>query len=108
MKIHYLINDEEADNVRELAKSVGLDQLNYDKEYSIYKTAVLQPFYPLEEPLFTGRGNILLIGMNNFVWIHIANFNNWFKTSPISSCEKQKDVFIIKTANSIYELREFK
>jgi len=107
MKIHPAINDEQVDEIMEIARSKGLDIIDYDKFYNVYKIGCkFGNLYKKKEPRAAGK--IMLIGLQKNVWIYIQSMSSWFKTSPIITCKKDKDSIIIETMNSLYQLEEQK
>jgi hypothetical protein len=106
MKVHSKINDEDADIIKSIAHTKGLAEIDYEKCYRLYKIGSKGSSIEAFEPKYVAHGEVSLIGLSKFVWIHIANLTSWFKTSPIIHCKKQEDGFIIETENSFYKLKE--
>lgn len=86
-----------------VAKTMGLDQIDFDNEYKIEKTGAKNesPFMPEK---FTRVGDPVICSDGEFVWLALLRGFSWFKTSPIVSFKKDGDKFLIETENSYYEL----
>ncbi len=104
MKIHSGLNDKIMDLVKEQAIALGLDAIDYESYYKLYKLGTKSNYY--EEPVFTARGYVSLIGSERHVALYIQGLRDWFRTSSIVSCEKKGKDVIIQTANSMYMLSE--
>jgi hypothetical protein len=104
MKMHSGLNDKTMDLVKEQAIALGLDAIDYESYYKLYKIGTKSNFY--EEPVFTVKGHVSLIGSEKHVALYIQGLRDWFRTSSIVSCEKKGKDIIIQTANSIYKLSE--
>jgi len=111
IKIHPGLNDEQRIMVKKVAASKGLLEIRSDKSYRLYKLgdrAAGGALIKLEERQYRAHGEVLLLGLNLQVWLYVRGLRDWFKTSPIISCTKDKSKFIIETMNSFYELEEEK
>ena len=109
MKIHRHINDSQADVIREMAISIGLDAIDYKKMHRLYKIASKDSYsfaIELKEKRLSGKGDIQLLGSGKYVWLYMEDGLTWFKTSPIISCKSTGSGFILETENSFYELVE--
>jgi hypothetical protein len=105
IKIHASIDDKTADLMTEFATAVGLDSLDYDANYRMYKIgSKIDNDISLSEKRFVASGFIRLVGGVNHVSVYISSVREWFRTSPIVSCKKKNDKVIIETRNSFYEL----
>jgi hypothetical protein len=105
MKVHRLIQDGLDDKIKNQAVEVGLDQLDFDKIYRLYKVGSKHSFNIVEVKC-VGQGEIRLTGSENHVSLFISSLREWFRTSPVLSCQYNKDKYTIETANSFYELVE--
>lgn len=105
MKVHRLIQDGLDDKIKQFAVEVGLDQLDFDKTYRLYKVGSKHSFN-IVEVRCVGRGEIRLTGSDKHVSLFISDLREWFRTSPVLSCQINADKYIIETANSFYELVE--
>ena len=88
------------------AKKVGLDKVDFTKNYVLSKTGAKKESshgYPNE--MEAARGQVQVIGNEDYVWILVSDHSYWFKTSPILSVRKVKDKYKIETENSFYELK---
>jgi hypothetical protein len=105
MKVHSGLNDKIMDLVKEQAIALGLDAIDYESYYRLYKLGTKSNYY--EEPVLTIKGYVSLIGSERHVALYIQGHRDWFRTSSIVSCEKSGEDIIIQTANSIYKLSEY-
>lgn len=100
MKVHKLIRDGIDDIIKEKATKVGLDQLDFDKNYRLYKVR------NNAELICVGQGKIRLTGSEKHVSIHICSLREWFRTCSVLSCKYNNDRYTIETGNTVYELVE--
>jgi hypothetical protein len=108
MKITKNLNDEVADIVKEIALAKGLDKLDYNKRYNLYKVGskLKSNAINIQEEARVFEGSIQLTGSENSVCLLVTRLRDWFRTSPIIACTKGRMGFIIETENSFYELKE--
>lgn len=108
MKIHKVIDDSTADLIKELALTKGLDVINFESPYRLYKVGskIDKDIIEMMERRRVGQGFIQLVGSSNHVAIYITGLREWFRTSPVLSCKKKDACIIIETNNSFYELVE--
>lgn len=108
IKVHNVIDDKTSDIIKELAVSKGLDVINFDSMYRMYKVGEKNNSSTIEaiEKRCVGRGKLVIVGNEEFVSLYISGIREWFKTSPIVSCNKKEKSIIIETWNSFYELKE--
>ncbi len=105
MKVHRLVKDGIDENIKKRATEVGLNQLDFDKTYRLYKVGSKHSFNIVDVKC-VGAGEIRLTGSENHVSLFISSLREWFRTSPVLSCQYNKDKYTIETANSFYELVE--
>lgn len=108
MKIHKVIDDSTADIIRQIALTKGLDAINFESCYRLYKVGekVDKDVIEMIERRYVGQGSIQLVGSCNHVSVYIAGLREWFRTSEVLSCKKKDACIIIETKNSFYELVE--
>jgi hypothetical protein len=108
IKVHRAVDDATSDIVKEIAISKGLDIINFNNQYRMYKVGEKNNSSTIEvlEKRCVGQGELLLVGGDEFVSLYISGLREWFRTSPIISCNKKGDSIIIETWNSFYELKE--
>ena len=104
MKVHSGLNDKIMDLVKEQAIALGLDAIDYESYYRLYKLGTKSNYY--EEPVLTIKGYVSLIGSERHVALYVQGLKDWFRTSNIVSFEKKGKDIIIQTANSVYKLSE--
>lgn len=105
MKVHKLIKDGIDENIKKRAIEVGLNQLDFNKTYRLYKVGSKHSFNIVDVKC-VGAGEIRLMGSDHHVTLFISGLREWYRTSPIFSCQLGKDKYIIETVNSYYELVE--
>lgn len=105
MKVHKLVPDGIDDKIKELAVQAKLDQLDFDKIYRLYKVGSKHN-YNIVDVKCVGQGEIRLTGSEKYVSLFISSLREWFRTSPVLSCQNNGNKYIIETANSFYELVE--
>jgi hypothetical protein len=105
VKVHKLIKDGIDENIKKRAIEVGLNQLDFDKTYRLYKVGSKHSFNIVDVKC-VGAGEIRLMGSDHHVTLFISGLREWYRTSPIFSCQLGKDKYIIETVNSYYELVE--
>jgi hypothetical protein len=109
IKVHSAIDDATSDAIKQVASAKGLDKINYNNCYRMYKVGNKNSeSIEVIEKKCVGAGEIRLIGNEEFVSLYISGLREWFRTSPIISCNKKKNSIIIETMNSFYELKEEK
>lgn len=110
MKVHSMVNDKIADTIKDIAQAKGLGDINYDSYYFMYKIGqkISKDVIEMQVKTYVGNGCVCLIGNESLVALYLSNLQEWFKTSPVVSCKKNNDTFIIETENSFYELKERK
>jgi hypothetical protein len=108
MKVHHSLSDGQQDIVLERAKLLELDLIDYDSTYRVYKIASKNSSnIDLNETRCIARGSILLTGTKEYVCLFVHGMREWYRTSPIVTCNKKGGkAIIIETANSFYELVE--
>lgn len=108
MKIHKVIDDSTADLIKELALTKGLDVINFESPYRLYKVGskIDDDIIEMMERRCVGSGFIQLVGTPTHVSVYVAGLREWFRTSPVLSCKKKDACIIIETNNSFYELVE--
>jgi hypothetical protein len=92
--------------VKKLAKEVGLDCIDYNINYRIFKTSSKNDStHSIEKTEVCEPGKIQLIGQLDSVWISTIGISSWFKTSPVINCYKLNSNNIrVETFNSFYIL----
>lgn len=107
IRIHASIDDKTADTMTDIASTIGLDAIDYNANYRMYKIgSKYNGDITLAEKLYVGSGFIRLVGTVNHVALMISSIRDWFRTSPVVSCTKKNNVLILETKNSFYELVE--
>jgi hypothetical protein len=98
--------------IKRVATLLGLNQIDFDETYSLYKLGAKNASrlgYP-DKMLAMRAGGVAIVGVveeeKTHVWIVVESLRDWFKTSPIVSCKKDGENFLIETENSYYELRK--
>ena len=112
IKVHPLA-EKHKDDIVYVAEMIGLDAIDYDKPYSLFKTRAKTASsvgYP-DKMLALKFGYFCLTGTVDkatgeiLVWLAGESFSEWFVTSPILSCVKIGKKYVIETRNSYYELK---
>lgn len=110
MKIHHTIEKalpELIPIIKKNAKKLGLDKLDYDTRYTLFKlSAKKKSSVGLPDNFLVDSGFVFLIGNESFTSIYLSGLMTWFKTSPIIAFKKSKKGYAFETENSFYELRE--
>lgn len=108
MKVHRALDDATSDIIKEIAVTKGLDVINFDNVYRMYKIGEKNDSSTIEilEKRCVGQGELVLVGNKEFVSLYITSLREWFKTSPVISCNKKGNSIIVETWNSFYELKE--
>lgn len=108
IKIHRAIDDATSDVIKEIAITKGLDIINFNSLHRLYKIGEKNNSSTIEilEKKCVGQGELSLVGNEEFVSLYITSLREWFRTSPIVSCNKKGDSIIVETFNSFYELKE--
>lgn len=107
IRVHASINDKTADIMTDIASTIGLDAIDYNANYRMYKIGSKHnQEIALTEKLYVGSGFIRLVGSVNHVALMISSIRDWFRTSSVVSCTKKNNVLILETKNSFYELVE--
>jgi len=101
MKFHPLSEKYEKE-IRENAKKVGLDKIDFDKRYYVTKIKSKSSGRELDE--FKIRGEPCLLGNEDFLKLYFNSISEWFMTSLVVSTEKDGDNYIVETENSTYLL----
>lgn len=107
MKAHPNLTDKEQDVVLERSKALELQLINYDSPYRIYKLGSKNGGdIELNQTKCVGRGYVLLTGTEDYVCLLVSGMREWYRTSPVQMCWKNKKSIVIETLNSFYELVE--
>lgn len=87
-----------------VAKTMGLDQIDFEGEYCLEKTGAKNksPFFP--DKGIERHGKPIIVSDGEYIWILIHSAFGWFKTSPIVSFKKDGNKFLIETENSFYTM----
>ncbi len=101
MKILKDVDKKFHDSIKKNAKESGLDQIG-PESFSLYKTGIKSLGHKLHD--FVDRGNVFIVGNDDYVWIVLMNLGSWFKTSPVLECVRTDMGFDIETENSYYRL----
>lgn len=105
MRVHPAII-EGTEEILSAAKLVGLDKIDYDKKYTLFKTeAKNKSTTGIPDDGYIDRGNVYIIGNEKQSALYLMNHDSWFKTSQVLSCEPIELGYRVETNNSIYELR---
>lgn len=96
------------EEAKALAKKLGLDKIDFDKQYSLDKRGAKKSSpYGYSDKMHVEKGDISLCSSDGYIWIVINGHGfNWFKTSPIVKFGKDGNTFLIETENSYYTLTE--
>jgi hypothetical protein len=108
MKIYNNIEPERMATIKQIASSNGLEALDFNKPYKLYKigSKTKDGGIKIQEQDLVAGGLIQLVGTENSMCLLLLGAVNWFRTSEVLSCKKNESGFIIETLNSFYELRE--
>jgi hypothetical protein len=93
-----------------LAKSTGLDLIDYKSMYSLTKIGTKdrrEALYEVKNLVMTAS-KVQVIAKGTSIWIYLTNAFGWFRSSPIVSCIKVKGGYQIETENSFYKLEKYK
>ena len=113
MKLHSMVKKNKA-SIKRKAILKGLDIIDYEKTYTLYKVGVknVSPYgYPDKfEVLVNAYPYVAGIVVENKTLISLVmlTLNEYFITSDIVSCVKKGKTIKIETKNSYYELKETK
>lgn len=108
IKIHRMVDESTANNIKVIAELIGLNLINYKNDYRLYKVGekLKKGNIKTQEKQYKAHGCVSLVGNSSSVCLYISNISNWFRTSAILSCKKSKNCIILETDNSFYELVE--
>lgn len=99
VKLHPAIPEEHKKIVRKLATDLGLDVILKHGTYDLSKSYGNHTSYVLKE------GKVQIVGSDKHVALFISNFKgDWFRTSPIQAVERNGNIIVIETMNSVYHL----
>lgn len=105
MKLHPTVKKFKAE-IRSIAELRGLNLIDFRKTYSLAKTGAKRKSangYP-DRMIAVLSSKVSVVGTVQhgevFVWIAVGNF----VTSPVVSCKKLGDKYLIETENSFYQL----
>lgn len=101
--IHPATSSNHTRKIKELSSKLGLDKIEHIV-YDVYKVGSKRGDDDRERRVMTGTP--ALIGDGNDVWLYFEA-GTWYKTSPIVSCIKSDNGFLVETRNSVYELVKY-
>ena len=98
--LHSGIKEEHKKLVRKASTDLGLDTILKNGTYDLLKKQGSYDIYVLKE------GKVQIVGGDIHVALFISNFKGeWFRSSPIKSCERNGITITITTMNSTYYLK---
>ena len=97
-------NDKNKEFAKRVAKTMDLDQIDFNKEYELEKTGAKNKSAFFTDKGLKRSGEPTIVSDGEYVWILLSSGFTWFKTSPIVSFKKNGSNFLIETENSYYTM----
>jgi len=97
-------NDKNKEFAKRVAKTMDLDQIDFNKEYELEKTGAKNKSAFFPDKGLKREGKPVIVSDGEYIWILLQSNLDWFKTSPIVSFKKDGNKFLIETENSYYTL----